>query len=493
MTPSALLSFLIALQSPTVADAATPADPVPPDEYRIHIRALPSRQLEVDGAITVRDSTLMMRHSVWSSHLPDRWATWIPSRIVRYRLAQDDAWRRLDYLGDARWDTSRLVGRRIRIRYAIRLEHDRAEWPYGLKESTYVTDDMLHAVGMSLFVYAPSVQAFTVRFDVPAGWRVLAPWDRITEDGRAYEGVGAWQLVHSVLALGSMAVHRAALGDAEVLMALSGDVANDSVAAAALLEDVAAEAWSAFGSPPTGRLTIIIRRGDASGGGAFYRGFSMLTRSRLDPDETAWKRTLAHELIHMWIGTNGIQTAGAEEEWFKEGFTAYYTALLLARANAIDRSEFLAELYRLWKMHRREIGPPLDEAGSAERRWYDHLYGGGAVVAACLDVRLREGRRDGKGLDDLMSLLLEHSSDGGPPLSNAALVDAAGRLGGDSVAAWVGESIRHPDNVPVADCLRWLGLEERGFLWTRRLVLIGSSGPDRYERMSRPRRDRAGC
>lgn len=479
MSLSALLWLLVA--SLAVTSRATTAA----DEYTIHMHTLAARRLEVSAELTVRDSTLCMRHSVWSAHLPDRWATWIPSQIVRYRVVGDKDWRALDYLGDARWDASHLLGRRIQLRYVVRLEHDQADWPYGLKESTYVTDDMVHAVGMSLFVYSPSMEGFGVSFDVPGRWRVVSPWDRKDNAGRAYSASGSWQLVNSVLAFGSMTVYRTTLGAAEVLIALSGDLANDSAAAGALLDGVATEATTAFGSAPTRRFAIIVGRGDASGGGAFYRSFSMLTRSSLGQERVEWKRTLAHELVHMWIGTNGIRTAGPEEEWFKEGFTSYYTALLLARGGLVTQNQFLAELYRLWKMHRGDTGPPLDEAGSAEHRWYDHLYGGGAVVALCLDVRLRANQPDSATLDGLMKRLAARFSDGEAPLSNAALVDAVTARGGQSIGAWLETSIQRPREIRVDDCLRWLGVEERGFLWARRLVPGDGAPSHRYERWSR--------
>lgn len=212
----------------------------------------------------------------------------------------------------------------------------------------------------------------------------------------------------------------------------------------------------------------------------------MMTGSGLRPRAMGWQRTLAHELIHLWIGANSIRTVGPEEEWFKEGFTSYYTALLLARAGLIDRDSFLDELYRLWRMHRAEEGPPLDEAGREERRWYDHVYGGGAVLAACLDVRLRSRSSGAVTLDDLMAALYRRVAGTGEALNSEAIVASAANLDGAEIGAWIHRSLRRPDQMRADACWTWLGLREGGFPWDRGLRVAGESSR-RLDRLLSPR------
>lgn len=420
---------------PLVLGGPRPPAATPPEPDVYEVRFAPDRSaVEVEARITLRDSKLQMRRSVWSAHLPDRWATFV--RDLR-ASAGGSSQRPLPYLGDARWDAGDLVGERIRLSYRVLLRHDRRRWPYGARESVRRTQRAVHLVSMAVLVHAPSVGPFRVILEVPPGWDAVASWD---PDGTGYRGRGAHELVHSLVVAGEIRPRPIVSGGRRWTLVTDGVEPGERERATALLSDVVDAATDLFGGAPSGRRLVVMVRGPDGGGAAFHRAF-VLEAPGFAEDETGWKRSLAHEAIHAWLGGDGIRTTTAAMEWFKEGFTAYATAVVLARSGAIDAEGRRREVARLRRMYEGQAGKrPLTEAGFDERRWYDLVYGGGAMVARALD----EGScvAGSGGLDALLARLWASHGPGKPALELAGLLRVVEAEAGPDAAASVAESVR---------------------------------------------------
>lgn len=168
-----------------------------------------------------------------------------------------------------------------------------------------------------------------------------------------------------------------------------------------------------------------------SGDGMEHRNSTVLTSTR-SLGEGGMKRnlgTVAHEFFHVWnverIRPESLEPFDftevnmSEALWFAEGFTSYYTGLVLVRAEIITQEEYLnqikGELNYVWNSPAREFFNPIelsyqapfvDAATSVDPvNWgntFISYYSYGSVLGLALDLTLREQNLN---LDEYMALV----------------------------------------------------------------------------------------
>ncbi|WP_435196595.1 hypothetical protein [Natronomonas sp. EA1] len=153
-----------------------------------------------------------------------------------------------------------------------------------------------------------------------------------------------------------------------------------------------------------------LQRGDAD--------FWAVADRRLDAPNNVW--------VHEYVHTRQTYRADDSARWVTEATADYYAALLTYRAGEIDYEQFRRHL-ELGQRARYE-NVVLAEPST----WGTILapYDKGALVVGALDYRLRQR---GSSYD---ALLRRYN---GRNVTNADLVDAAGGLGGDDLAAFLRE------------------------------------------------------
>tara|TARA_R110002020_G_scaffold82758_9_gene205200 strand:+ start:539 stop:2338 length:1800 start_codon:yes stop_codon:yes gene_type:complete len=139
--------------------------------------------------------------------------------------------------------------------------------------------------------------------------------------------------------------------------------------------------------------------------------------------------TVSHEYFHSWnverIRPDDLEpfdfekTNMSEALWFAEGFTSYYTNLILCRAQIITPEEYIKDLAGtfnyVWNSPAREYFNPIemsyqapfvDAATSVDpvnrENTFISYYSYGSVLGLALDLSLRE---KGLNLDDFMKLV----------------------------------------------------------------------------------------
>jgi len=128
------------------------------------------------------------------------------------------------------------------------------------------------------------------------------------------------------------------------------------------------------------------------------------------------KRSVIHETFHTWIGEK-ITFSEPEQllYWFKEGFTEYYTRLLMLRANLISLDDYIIEYNKVLKQY--YTSPVRYEKN--ERILMDNLndtelmrlpYQRGDIFAHNLNAAIIKNSNGKKNLDDLMRELLQRST-----------------------------------------------------------------------------------
>ncbi|WP_158974649.1 M61 family metallopeptidase [Cellulophaga sp. L1A9] len=170
---------------------------------------------------------------------------------------------------------------------------------------------------------------------------------------------------------------------------------------------------------------------NASGDGMEHRNSTILTNTRSLADGGMEKNigTVSHEFFHSWnverIRPKSLEPFNFEEAnmsgalWFAEGFTSYYTNLILCRTNLITNQEYVEGLTGtfnyVWNSPARTFFNPIemsyqapfvDAATSVDpvnrENTFISYYSYGSILGLALDLSLRE---KGLNLDDFMKLV----------------------------------------------------------------------------------------
>ncbi|MEQ9310879.1 MAG: PDZ domain-containing protein [Balneolaceae bacterium] len=195
-----------------------------------------------------------------------------------------------------------------------------------------------------------------------------------------------------------------------------------------------------FGELPTfdfGEYTFLsCYMPNASGDGMEHRNSTIVTGSK-DLDEPLGEyrlSTISHEFFHAW-NVERIRPASLEpfdfeeanmsgELWFAEGFTSYYTGLILARAGIRTHDQYIEGLdgtlnYVINSPGRKFFNPiemsyraPFVDAATSidptnDNNIFVSYYSYGSVLGLALDMSLRL-LDNGLNLDDYMKLVWEH-------------------------------------------------------------------------------------
>ncbi|MCM5662703.1 M61 family metallopeptidase [Galbibacter mesophilus] len=192
-----------------------------------------------------------------------------------------------------------------------------------------------------------------------------------------------------------------------------------------------------FGELPDfdfGRYTFLANyTGHASGDGMEHRNSTILTDSEGLADGGMENNigTVSHEFFHAWnverLRPKELEPFNFSKAnmtgslWFAEGFTSYYTNLILCRAEVITPEEYAKSLNRtfnyVWNSPAREYFNPIemsyqapfvDAATSVDpvnrENTFISYYSYGSMLGLALDLSLRQ---NGLNLDDYMKKLWE--------------------------------------------------------------------------------------
>lgn len=298
----------------------------------------------------------------------------------------------------------------VRLAYTVPLTHrtldavkqrDAYEYPY-------VTDDHGLLVSPTLFGFPEDVEVaeLRVRFELPEGWEVIAPWRRVGE--REFDPVAREALLNDLIAIGAWKVHEIRVGRFQGTLAfVPGQETLEQVAVDPIRRIVEYE-LELFGRPAEGRYLFLFGRPEAQGlaGSPKTNSMTLSVEPRLAPMAGRYlPHLIAHEFFHTW--TAGVEMPG-ELRWVNEGFTDYYAYLVAARLDLNAWHEFANTLGE--KMQKCAANPLRGEvslvAAGGERFFQDRdaynlIYDGGLLIGAWLDQTVRKQAR-GKTLDDLM-------------------------------------------------------------------------------------------
>lgn len=197
---------------------------------------------------------------------------------------------------------------------------------------------------------------------------------------------------------------------------------------------------------------------NASGDGMEHRNSTILTSTRSLADGGMERNigTVSHEFFHAWnverIRPRSLEPFHFEKAnmsgalWFAEGFTSYYTNLILARAGLITPEKYVEGLTGtfnyVWNSPAREFFTPiemsyqapfLDAATSVDpvnrENTFISYYSYGSVLGLALDLSLREKNLN---LDGYMKLLWQTYGKTETPYTLKNLQDSLNAYAGEA-------------------------------------------------------------
>jgi predicted metalloprotease with PDZ domain len=118
-----------------------------------------------------------------------------------------------------------------------------------------------------------------------------------------------------------------------------------------------------------------------------------------------------HELMHNWIGINGIPLPTENEElsyWFSEGFTDYYAYKNMVKNNFMSFKEFESEVQKeVIQPHYESSVKDMPNDSIKTNFWFNKdyqklPYRRGFLIAWYMDIAIRNKTKNFKSLDDFI-------------------------------------------------------------------------------------------
>lgn len=472
--------LLFAAVAAAAAGGVTPAG-----EYTVRFAAERPLQVSVEAELHVSGGRLHM--AGWGAdHIPRGWAQHVSGLTVHDLRGRPLA--ATPVPDSAVWRVAAEDGARVRVRYQVDLSFAREPWPYGSEQAAWFQDDVLFAVTKALFVTSAAAGPRRVSFVLPAGWALAVPWAAASTEGgaRTYEAADLDALLDNSLVVGRFRPTEIDAGNFTFLLAMPGAGAEERERVAQALRAVVQEYGAIFpGTPPT-RYLMTVLRGPERDAEAFRHSAAFTEPDALS-DETRplWAGTLAHELLHAWIGHAIRADVYAELQWFTEGFTEYLALRSLARGRILTEGDFvrrleqLLGLYLYFQVSPAFSGVTLRSAGANKGRNRLGVYNGGAAAAFCLDQRVRAASGGGRGLTDLVRLLHERFGLRGVPVGYDDLVAASSEVAGEDLGGFFSAYVDGDQTLPLASCLAQAGYRSVAQDYSGELYITGTS-PSAY-------------
>lgn len=242
---------------------------------------------------------------------------------------------------------------------------------------------------------------------------------------------------------------------------------------AATTSFVIRDASNAFGDVPFSQYFVAVTplpdlpQGSSVIGTGFTESFFILATRNAEATELT--HTIVHEILHEWITRRMGVTDEATDParmWFTEGFTEYYSQLILLDAGLIPLDGFLDNLNGLWAAYQVSPVNTMPSGDLIDHVWDSREterlpYQRGALLALSWDTT---ALTNGRPLADAIAALINRAdalreTGETPQLTDAAIEEALADAIGPRFKEDLSVHIRKgellvPDSLVLPDCLR---------------------------------------
>jgi len=201
-------------------------------------------------------------------------------------------------------------------------------------------------------------------------------------------------------------------------------------------------------------------RGGSSDGSAFTNAF-WLYLLRGQTFSYGAQYLLAHESFHAWnphkMGV--LREPEASEKWFSEGFTVYYSDVLLMRSGLLPLSEYIERMNRRIRDYESSSVKNLSNREVVTRHREETVnqlpYVRGPILALWLDGQIRGQSKNKSSLDAVMLTLVRQSSERpAMELSSRRVMQVAGEHLSRKSRKMMHRLVEEGVSIPIPDFVR---------------------------------------
>ena len=444
-----------------------------PDSYTIQIDKDSPKIAFVECVLEVQDSLLFMSDT-GANQFPLRWAAFIHHLEAK---TLDERKIEIDTLSGAQWKIHSPNGSKVRLTYEVHLDHENYKWSGGVDGAAYARDWGVFYTGRSLFVMSNAKKEnIAVNFIIPNEWKVSTPWKPSNNTGLEYIAFNQTELSDGMFFAGMHEEFIIKRGDFELVFAFGGEEIlaqkKSFMDMAEGVLDYYIELMGGVPNPspdnPFKKAIVIMNSSSITDGEVIGNNISILLEK--DGDEMSQllgRFIFAHEFFHLWNGKS-FAPEGDDCEWFKEGFTNYYTLKSLFHIGYLNEQAFLKVLNEFfYKRYHNDDGVGRLSMTQGEEK-HDHwglIYCGGFFTGIAQDMIIRSSTDNEKSIDDVMRTLFKKYGGTDKGYSLEELQFFMSEASGSDQIEFFETYIKGVKRIPLADYLNlggFIATEENG-------------------------------
>lgn len=383
--------------------------------YNISIKEDQIKKALVECLLKVEDSSLYMS-AIGANQFPERWAKFVHD-IGAETL--DGQAIKLKALEGGRWKVFASKGTSIKLRYEVHLDHEDHQWSGGIDGAAYARDWGVFYTGRSIFIMSDAVdQKVNVNFSIPEKWKISCPWDRDKNHESSFSVDNLRSLTDAIFFAGTHEEIVLKREQFQLIFALGGEeVIAQKEAFSKMASGVLDYYIDLMGGVPNpspdnafSKSVVVINSSDKTDGEVIGNNISILLEKDGDQmSELIGRFIFAHEFFHLWNGKS-FTPAGNDCEWFKEGFTNYYTLKSLFHIGFLNEESYLKVLNDFfYQKYITDDGVGKLSMTDGDQK-HDHwglVYSGGFFIGIAQDMIIRSATDNEKSIDDVLRSLFK--------------------------------------------------------------------------------------
>jgi predicted metalloprotease with PDZ domain len=473
--PGRLLNVLIlflalgtALPSPIYGNHEKPGM-----HYSIEITSDEYKKANVDFSFFVQDSLLHMS-GIGANQIPERWAAFVHDIKA---VSADGKHLKIEDMEGAQWKIHAAKGTQVKLSYTIHLDHESHSWSGGVDGAAYARDWGVFYTGRSLFIMNGEKNVnLKATFKIPETWKISTPWEQIETKGHSYSIATQTDLEDSMIFAGTHEEKIIKRDQFELIFVLGGSEITAQKEyfgqMATGILDYYIELMGGIPNPAPdnafNKSIVIINSYSGTDGEVIGNNISILLEEGGDQmSQMVGMFIFAHEFFHLWNGKS-FTPVNNDCEWFKEGFSNYYTLKSLFHVGYLNRESYLQVLNNLfYQKYDQDDGLGRLSMTDGDQK-HDHwglIYSGGLFAAIAQDMIIRTATKNEKSLDDLMRGLYQKYGGTDQGYTLEELQSSLSQMSGKDQSAFFESYIKGLQRIPLEDFLNmggFMATEENG-------------------------------
>lgn len=412
-----------------------------------------------------KNDTLYMHWG--ASQLPKRWATFVHNVNLKDSNGEH---LKIHELEGAEWLMEYPSNQEVTLTYEVHLDHEEHQWSGGKDGVAFATELGVFYTGRTLLILnGESWSNISVDFNLPENWKVSTPWKKTNNTKHSYQPTTYSDLIDAMIFAGTHKEVSLKRSDFELVFALgTTDIMNQEEEFKNLAEGVLDYYIDLMGgipnpSPdnPFHKAVVVICSSDTTDGEAIGNNISILIQKDGDQFSNMISRFIfAHEFFHLWNGKSFIPEE-LDTEWFKEGFSNYYTIKAMRHVGFLNDEAYLNFLSNFFYQRYSTdsgVGEISLTDGNAKHDHWGLIYGGGMMVALAQDIIIRNATNNEKSIDDLLRHLYTKYGGTNNNYNLQELMDTMTILSNKSQQDFFNKYILGTQKLPIEDYLSQAGL-----------------------------------